>query len=104
MKRVFTKPESEYEVSTTLPPNKELDDVLGKFAAAMEIEDSPTEQTARSFPLMNFRQRIHMPDKRDELFENAVREWGRILEAYEPTEDELVAEDQLRMFCERGGV
>jgi len=104
--RVFSKPDSKYLTATTTTPDNETDKILARFAAAIEEgeREDPTEETARAFPMMNFRQRIHMPSKKDELFENAVRAWDRATEEYEPTEDELVAEDQLRMFCERGGV
>jgi hypothetical protein len=41
------------------------------------------------------------PTKKNLLIKKAVEAWDRAIEDYEPTEEELIAEDQLRMFCEK---
>jgi len=109
--RVFTKPDSEYLVATTAPPNKELDDVLERFAQALkepefpEIPDfrpknpGPVSESIARDSLRAMSRRWEENDPRQQLFTKAWEAKQKAIEEYEPTEDELVAEDQLRMFC-----
>lgn len=110
MKRVFTKPGSEYEVSTTLPPDKDLDALLARFADALkkpefpEIPDfrpkkpGPVSEEIGREQIRAMCKRWKENDPREKLYQNAVAAWEKAEQEYEPTPEEADAERQLWEF------